>query len=452
MLRLALPVLVEQFLGVLVGLVDTWLAGNFLAGEAPLAAIGLMSYVLWLLPSLFAAIAIGATAMTARCVGAGQAGLAVRVTGQALVLGLALAAAATALAVVAGEPFVAVMQLRGDAAELALRYLRILTPVIPAVMVEQVGIACLRGAGDTFSGFVTMVVVNLVNVVLSTCLVLGWGPFPELGWEGLAIGTASGHAVGAVLVLGLLIRGRAGLTLRWRRLRPNPDLMRRLLRIGVPGGIDVLAILLCHLWFVGIINSLGTVDAAAHSLGVRIESLAYLPGSAFQVAAATLVGQFLGAGDRRRAVRAALLACLGAGSVMVAAGGVMFFGAAWLTELFAPQQGAEVAGTTVPLLRLVALAMPALALTMVLSGALRGAGDTRWPLLFTFLGFLGVRIPAAYLLAWPSVPLPGLWYELPGMGWGVLGAWYAMVADVFVRAGLVVWRFRHGGWQRIRVW
>jgi Na+-driven multidrug efflux pump len=183
------------------------------------------------------------------------------------------------------------------------------------MMAEQVGIACLRGAGDTLTGFIAMSVVNVVNVAVSGSLVSGWGPFPQLGWIGLAIGAASGYGVACGLILAILIRGRAGLRLRWSRMRPDRDLIRRILRIGVPAGVDMTAIVLCHLWFLTIVISLGILEAAAHSLAIRIESLAYLPGTAFQVAAATMTGQSLGAGDHRRASRSVMAACMAGGAL-----------------------------------------------------------------------------------------------------------------------------------------
>jgi putative MATE family efflux protein len=450
MLRLAAPVLFEQLLIMAVGLVDLWLTGRFLE-EQHLAAIGLMSYVLWLIPCLYGFVAIGATAMTARFVGAGDCRAASRAANQAFVAGGMLAVIVTFGVYCYGEPLVRLTQLKSDAAPLAVRYLSILLPVIPAIMVEQVGIACLRGAGDTVSGFVAMAVVNVVNVAVSASLVTGLGPFPRLGWEGLAIGTASGYAVGGLMVLALLLRGRAGLKMQWRLLRPDPRLIRRLLRIGIPGGTDMVAVVFCHLWFLSIINRLGTLEAAAHGLGVRIESLAYLPGVAFQVAAATLAGQFLGAGEPRKASRSVLLACLAGGGVMVAAGLLFFFGAEALTSIFLGKQTRQAAELAAPLLRIVAFSMPSLAITMVLAGALRGAGDTRWPLLFTFVGFLGVRIPAAYLLAWDTVHVFPFDVSVSGFGLGVIGAWYAMVADIVVRSALVFARFWQGGWKRVKV-
>jgi putative MATE family efflux protein len=221
-------------------------------------------------------------------------------------------------------------------------------------------------------------------------------------------------------------------------LAPDADLIRRLLRIGIPGGTDILSIVLCQMWFVRIVNELGTLAAAAHGVAIRIESLAYLPGAAFQVAAATLCGQYLGAGDERRAGRSVLTACLLGGGLMTIAGVLFTVAAEPLTRLFLRPEQVDVQQHAVPLLRIVALAMPPLALTMIFNGALRGAGDTRWPLLFSLIGYLGIRIPLAYLLA-------------QSWGLGVQGAWWAMVIDLVARCLMVSFRFLHGGWKRVKV-
>lgn len=449
-LRLAMPVLLEQILAMLVGFVDTWLTGRHLQAEH-LAAIGLISYLLWFIPCLFGAAAIGAMAMVARFVGAGDYKMAVRVTHQSLVIGGALAMVVTIAFGVFGGWFVRVLQLPEEPARLAALYLAVLTPLIPAMMIEQVGVACLRGAGDTVTGFIAMTVVNVVNVIVSSTLVIGLGPFPKLGWVGLAIGAGCGYATAGMLILIVLVRGRAGLRLQWRELRPDRELIRRILRVGVPGGVDMSSIVLCHLWFLAIVNSLGVLPAAAHSLAIRIESLAYLPGTAFQVAAATLVGQYLGARDHQRAVRTVLTSGLLAGLMMSSAGVLFYFAGGPLTSLFLGPDAADAQRLSIPLLKIVAFSQPSLAIAMVLSGSLRGAGDTRWPLVFTFVGFLGVRIPLAYLLAWDQFTIPLVNFAIEGFNMGVIGAWYAMIADVILRSFLILARFFHGGWKSVRV-
>jgi Na+-driven multidrug efflux pump len=226
--------------------------------------------------------------------------------------------------------------------------------------------------------------------------------------------------------------------------------MRRMLRVGLPGGVDVLSIIACHLTYVAIINSLGTVAQAAHGLGVRIEALSYLPGSAFQVAAATLAGQSLGAADPRRAMRSVIASMFAAVLIMGAAGVVFFVGGEQLAMIFTGERG-DVAQLTGRLMKVVAIVTPILAVLMVLTGALRGAGDTRWMLAITFVGLVGVRLPLACLLAWPEVPLPLVGVAIPGANLGVIGAWYAMAIDCTLRASLATYRFLHGGWKGVRV-
>jgi putative MATE family efflux protein len=410
-----------------------------------------MAYVMWLLPNLFAAVAIGATALVARHVGAGEHRAARLAANQALLVGVALAGAGVAAAVACAGSFAEVMQLEGRAALLARQYFWIVIPAIPAIMVEEVGVAALRGAGDTVSGLAAKLVVNVVNIALSSALVTGFGLFTPLGWTGLAIGTAAGHFVGAAMIAALLVRGRAGMNVRLRWLRPRPKLIRRLLRIGVPGGVDVAIILLCHFIYLAIINGLGEAAAAAHALGVQIEALAYLPGSAFQVAAATMAGQYLGARDPRRAVRSVLLACAVGGGVMCLAGLAFAFAGGPLTWFFVGEQDLATRGVTIELLKIVADSEPFLAVTMITSGALRGAGDTRWPLVVSLIGFVGVRLPAAVLLAHESVALPLVGITLAGFGYGVMGAWLAMVADIVVRSLLISLRFVQGGWLKTRL-
>jgi putative MATE family efflux protein len=456
MLALALPVLAEESLNLLVGYTDWFLTGRFLPGDEPKAAMALMAYVIWILPSLFSIVGIGSLAVVARLIGAGEKRQAAHVARQSLFVGCLVAGVGMTLAIPLAPTFVAAMQLQGAAAELAIRYIRILTPAIPLIMVEYVGTACLRGSGDTVTGLLARVVVNIVNLLLSISLVTGLGPLPQLGWDGLAIGAACGHASGGLIILVRLLSGRAGVALLELeadgapRLRLDWRTIRRVLRIGIPGGLDVWSVLTCHLIYLAIINSLGTLAQAAHGLGLQIEAMSYLPGSAFQVAAATLAGQALGAADQRQAVRSVLLCVVSAVTIMSLAGLVMFFAGESLALFFTGQR-TETTMLTGKLLRIVAFSCPSLGLLMVLSGALRGSGDTAWPLAITFIGLVGVRIPGACLLAWDGVSLPFVELSIPAFGLGVAGAWYAMITDVILRSLLALARFAQGGWKRVRV-
>ncbi len=445
-----MPVLAGQLLDMLVGFTDTWLTGNYLVGSEYLAAMNLVAYLLWFMSGLFALVSIGATALVARFVGANDWPLAQRAANQAVFLGMVLCLAPLALVIWLGEPLVRLLGLNGDAATLVLRYLWLVLPAVPAMMLEQVGVACLRGAGDTVTGVVAMIVVNLIDMVASYCLVRGVGPFPELGWDGLALGTTLGYLGGTGLILFRLFRGRGGLKIERRLLRPEGEMIRRLLRISLPGGLDLLALIACQLWFVQIVNQLGDLPAAAHGVAIKIESLSYLPAAAFQVAATTMVGQYLGAGDPRRAKRSAIFACAAAATLMSAAGVLLYWNADWLGAQFVSATQREIGVQAAALVRIVTFAQPALAILLVLTGALRGAGDTRWTLVITFVGLVGVRIPLAYVLSLAAWELP--WGgEVDLVGLGVRGAWFAMATDLGVRCVLIVARFAHGGWKRIEV-
>lgn len=449
--RLALPVLAEEILNLLVGYVDWWLAGHFLKTADHQAAMGLVAYLTWLLPSLFATLVIGSTAMISRFVGAKQPEDAMRVVNQAILLGSTFALVLICLSVLGGPLFISMMQLESKAANLALIYLWIIIPGIPFMMIEQVGSACLRGAGDTYSGFLARVVVNIVNAIVSPVLLLGIGPFPELGWAGLAIGTLTGHMIGGGIILWWLCRGRSGLRLQRHLLVPDRDLIRRLLRIGLPGGADVLALIGCHLTYLSIINRLGTLAAAAHGLGIQIEALSYLPGTAFAVAATTIAGQSLGALNPQRAVRGVGLTCAITVTFMSFAACVLYFFGDEFATFFTGDVNSPVSQLTGRLLRIAAFASPFLGLLQCIVGGLRGAGDTRLPLIITFVGLIGIRLPFACFLAWDQFTLPLFEITIQGMGWGVTGAWWAMAADVFIRSMIATARFIEGGWKRVRV-
>ena len=164
-----------------------------------------------------------------------------------------------------------------------------------------------------------------------------------------------------------------------------------------------------------------------------------------------MVGQLLGAGDEQRAARGALTTCLVGCSVMTGAAVVFYFGGGPLTTFFTGDSSDDVGQLTAELLKIVAVSTLPLGILQILTGALRGAGDTRFPLLITFVGLLGIRIPVACWLAWPVIHIPGTAISITGVDWGIHGAWWAMVADVVIRAVLIASRFWHGGWKRIEV-
>lgn len=434
-LTLALPALVHQYLIFFIQQYDQFLARTF--SPAHQAALTTANYLYWLVSSYSVVVGAGATAVVGRFVGGKHFRMADRATGQSVLLAGLFGAAGVAAGFLGVDALVGALRLSPDAAGIAADYLRPLFAALVLQMIETGGIACLVGAGDTKTGLYVLAGVVAVNVPAAAALAFGFGPVPPLGFVGIAYGTAVSHAAGGVAVLVLLFRGRSGLRLRPADLVPDRGLLYRLLRVSVPAAVDSLSVTACQFWFLSLVNRLGDEPAAAHGIAIRWEGLGYLAGGAFGTAAVSLVSRSLGAGRPDQAARGARTAVLLGGGIMTGMGVLFFALARPMCELYSPGHP-EVVRLAADALRLVAFAMPALACVIVFTQALRGAGDTRVPVLFSWAGFLGVRIPLAYWLTGPA-------------GLGLFGAWLAMFADIWVRGILFGLRFVGGRWQRVKV-
>jgi putative MATE family efflux protein len=455
LIALSLPVLAQQGLAFLVLLWDRFLAGN-LPDTGHLQAIQSAQttahYLAWFISCYNVLVTVGSTALVARCIGAGERRLAVEVTHQALILALILGVFATGVAFGGGIRWmVAALKLEGAAADYATDYLHFLFASLVFMIVEVAGIACLVGAGDTRTGLWVTGGIAFINVPLAWGFGWGIGPFPDLGFVGIAVGTSLSHVLGGLAILGVLIGGRFGLQLELGLFRPRFDLLYRLLRISIPAGFDSLSIVVGQLWFLRLVNGLGVIDSAAHGIALVWEGLGYLSGAAFGTAAMALVGQNLGARRPDQATRAGWMAFALACGVMTMMGATFCWLARPMFGLFCPKpEQADIIEAGVPVLQLIAFAMPPLASAIVFTNALRGAGDTRVPVIFTWIGFFAVRIPLAYFLAFAEVDVPYVGY-LPGLDWGLYGCWLAMIADLILRGVFFLARFAHGGWQKQKV-
>ncbi len=454
--QLAWPVLLQQVLVLCVGLFDRFLAGNYPPADESLhvayqAAQTTANYLGWFLANASAVVTVGSTALVARLVGAKDRFEANRVCNQSIILAIALGLLGTVLGLsIIGEA-VRWMQLRDNSAQIAVEFLLPILLLLPLQMVESAGIACLIGAGDTRIGLMVLGGVAVINMPLAWIFFQGIGTWSGLGFIGIGLGTAVSHAIGGISVLIVLSRGRAQLKLQWQLLAPNAHLIRRILRISIPAAIDVLSICLCQMWFLALVNRLGVIPSAAHGIAIQWEALGYLSGQAFAVAAMTLVGQNLGAGRPDRAVRCGWFA-MQFGALTMSLMGVIFYTFAEpMFQLFCPSDNQlGVIQTGVPVLQMVAFSMPTLASILILTGALRGAGDTRVPVLLTWIGFLGIRMPLSVFLMYDQIDL-GFIGSISGMGLGLIGAWLAMFADLTIRGALFQLRFYSEKWKKIKV-
>jgi putative MATE family efflux protein len=441
---LALPAVGEQVLNTTVGLTDQFFVGHLdpavaaqLGYDQPtaLAAVGLGSLLAWIITTIFMAVAVGATTIVARRMGENQLEAASDVLRQALIVALVFGAMTAALTMQFSEWLLAALGASPVVITIGAEYLRIVAPsFIPTAFVFA-GTAAFRGAGDTRSPLYVMVMVVAVNFALTWLLVNGAFGFPALGVKGSAIGSALARSAGGVLLVSWLLAGKMRLhvAIDWR---PHWPVIRNILRIGLPAAGEYFVFQAAVILTARLITNFSTSAYAAHSLASTIESVSFLPGIGFGVAATTLVGQLLGAGDAVRAKRVAWEALRQGGLMMTVVGLVM---AIWPTTIVSwltpdPTVIAEAEGP----LRVAGLTQPLLALSFILVGALRGAGDTTWPLWMRVISTWIVRVPLSLAL-------------LSLTDWGLVNIWIAMFADYLVQGVLILIRFHGGKWQTIEV-
>ena len=315
-------------------------------------------------------------------------------------------------------------------------YVRWLAAGVPFAVVMFVANDCLRGAGDTLTPAVAMIVVDGVNVVLSFGLTYGWFGLPTLGFAGIAIGTFAAYVCGGALQVAVLVYGRGGVRLFLHRLRPRVAMMRRLLRIGLPSGAEGLTVWGANFAVLFVINGFGDLSAAAHLNAIRIESLSYMTGMAVATAAATLVGQSLGRSDVGRARRSAYLA------YAVGGGAMTLFGVAFI--LFGGPIAGFIGGgpvvnaLTAQCLFYTGFCQCGFAASMVFGGALRGAGDT--------VTVLVTNLASTFCVRLVGVLVVGQWLRL-----GLAAVWVVLASELMLRGALMYLRFVQGKWTRVRV-
>ena len=432
--RLALPAMGEQMLSMMVGIVDTYLVGHL--GAASLAAVGLANQWVFMATMLFGAVATGATALIARFVGAKEKTQANEVLRQSMLLGAGIGVFTTVFGFSLAEPAVQLLGAEEEVVTLGASYLRVVSSIFFFSTLMFIGNASMRGAGDTRTPLLVMLVVNVVNVAVAWTAINGPFGLPKMGVVGSALGAATGRMTGGLLVVYLLLKGRAGIKLRLAHLRPDVDLIRRVLHVGLPTGMEQLLFRLGHMVFARILAELGTVAYAANQVAMNGWSLSFMPGFGFALAATTLVGQRLGANDPEGAQQRGYTSYRLAAGLMGSVGILFLLFPAQIVGFFTNDPEIIEIGT-MPL-RMVGLIQPVLSATMVFPGALRGAGDTRFPMVVTGAAIWLIRLPLAYLFAIV-------------LGWGLPGAWGALALDLCMRGLLNFLRFRGGRWKSIEV-
>lgn len=430
--QLAWPVILGNLLYSTVGLVDIKIVGSL--GAPAVAAVTTGNRMFFVLQAILMAVTAGTTALVARAWGAGEHAEAERVTRASALLCVVLATVLMVPGLVFADVLAGFFRLDAETLSLAATFIRWLSVFnVAFALFFVVGVA-LRAAGDTRTPLWVGALTNIVNIVLVYALVYGRLGLPALGVQGAALASGIAFAAGAAVLTALWVSGRLV-------LGPGPrgaltrERVGRLFHIGYPAALEQGAWQGGFLAFLWVVSLYGTAPYAAYGIGVNILSFSFVVGFGFSIAASTLVGQRLGSGDPDGATRSGWRATRLSVAAMVLLGGAIILGARSIAQFMIDDP--EVVRLTVIFIYILGAVQPLMAIEFTLGGALRGAGDTRFPLLTVLTGLLVVRVTLAAGFAW--------------LGLGVVWIFAALIADYVVKASMLTARFARGRWQRIEV-
>lgn len=431
---LALPSLIELMLATVFGMVDMIMVGN--VSTASLAAVGISNQPMMLILSVFQALNVGTTALVARVMGTGDRRSSRLVLRQTLILAAIFGASTSLIGFLFARRIVVFMGAKPDVIPLATSYFGIVASGAFFVAITMGITAALRGVGDTVSPMKYNIIANLINVFGNYVLIYGKLGFPAMGVTGAALSTTISRGLGMLMAFYAVRRpGSIFSGFRVLKLKVDVGLMKRILRIGFPSGLEQLALRTGQIEFARTAASLGTMVFAAHQIALNVVGLSFAPGQAFGIAATTLVGQSLGAGRPDVAERCGFetrrLGMIIAFSIAL----LFFFFGRQIADIYT--NDAEVTHMAAKALKIVALMQPLQSTQFILAGALRGAGDTRWPLFSTMIGIWCIRVVFAKVFV--------------ALGFGLIGLWMAQLLDQLFRSVFIYARYTSGHWKMIKV-
>ncbi len=442
-LSIAWPSIVELMLVSLCAMVDSMMVGRL--SPYGIAAVGLTNQPRFILQAIFVAMNVGSTALVARFRGANDRVSANIVLRQSLLLTAAISVILSVIGFLSAESLVRFM---GAESEQVLAwstdYLRVTMCYFPFMALSLAITAALRGVGNTRASMYMNLGANIVNVIFNYCLIYGNFFFPKLEVFGAALATGIGQLFAFSAGLFVLMHRSKFISLGKDsgRFRPDFSMIRRMMHIGVPSMFEQVCMRVGMMVFTLAITSLGELVFAAHNITMSIMDLSFMNGTAFGIAATTLVGQNMGRGDPDAASEFVSISQHMAQVLSVVIALVFFFLGQHIIWIFMsdgnPEEALFIVSTGAAVLRVVAFLQPFQTSQMVITGALRGVGDTRFTALIYFIGLMLIR-PILAVLA------------VRVLHWGLLGAYMAMFGDQVLRCVLVQIRFNNGKWKEVRV-
>ena len=433
-IMLAVPMVLEMAMESIFAVVDIFWVGRL--GADAVATVGLTESMLTLIYTAAMGLSIGATALVARRTGEQDPEGASRAAGQSILLGLAVAAAIGIAGAINAAALLRMMGASEDIIRTGSGFTRIMLGGNATVLLLFLLNAVFRGAGDAAIAMRVLMLGNLLNIVLGPCFIFGLGPFPEMGVAGAAVATNIGRGTAVLYQIVTLTRGRGRVRVGLRHLRLDLETMKTVVRLSGLGTFQILVGTASYIGLVRIISIFGSAALAGYTIGMRVIIFALLPAFGLSNAAATMVGQNLGAGRPDRAERAVWTAARYNMAFLGGVGLVFLLAAPVITGIFTADPLVQPMATAC--LRIVSLGFVFYACGMVLTQSFNGAGDTWTPTVLNLLIFWLWEIP----LAW--------WLSTQG-GFGAHGVFIALTVAYSTLAVVSAILFRRGTWKTRKV-
>jgi putative MATE family efflux protein len=431
---LSIPMILEMAMESLFAVVDVFFVSRI--GVEAVNVVGLTESVITIIYSLAWGIAMAATAMVARRIGEGKPEEAAKAAVQAIILALILGVVLGVVGFIFAGDVLRLMGASASVIETGINYTRIsfATNIIILMLFLLNGI--FRGAGDAAIAMYALWIANAVNIILDPLLIFGIGPFPEMGVTGAATATAIGRSVGIAFQLYILFNGKSIVPIALRHLRVHWGIIKRLANVAATGAGQFIIASASWIFLMRIIALSGEEAVAGYTIAIRLIVFTILPSWGLANAAATLVGQNLGAGQPERAEASVWKAAWYNMAFLLSVSVVFIIFAPFFISFFNDTPAVVSAG--VLSLRIIFAGFIFYGFGMVITQAFNGAGDTRTPTLLNLLCFWAIEIPAGYLLA-----------VMLGMGLG--GVCLAVAGSETLLAIFSILIFRKGKWKKVKI-
>ncbi|AZR72825.1 MATE family efflux transporter [Anoxybacter fermentans] len=430
---LALPAIIEMSLHTLLGIVDTIMISRIIGLEG-LSAAGFANQLIFTVIFIFSSFNAGATAMISRSFGEKNMEKLNKVLGQNLFLNIIIGTVITILSIIFSPNLLRIFDISEDVFQLAVPFFRIIAAGMIFMFISFAAKASLRGASDTKTPMIITSLVNLINIIGNYVLMTGFWIFPELGLNGAAISTTFARFIDAALFLLILLRGKGGLQLTLLNLKITREIFKPLWRLSSSAAIEQILMQLSFLVSGIFISQLDTLQEGSFRILLNIESISFMPAIGFSIAAASLVGKSLGEKDVKKSLHIGYTASILGATWGVLMGIIFFTFPVFILKFFT--KDVTIINTSLFTMYVMGLNQVPLAFWIVISGALRGAGDTRGVMIISSLRLWLMFIPLCYLF---TIQL----------NFGIAGLWFAELSSFLVFNYIMHRRFKAKQWAKI---